>query len=114
MRKRLIVGTVCSVLALASCGPFRGATASHSIRRPVAIRGEPSCPYRIMGRITGRSSGQIDNQDTVMRQARSMGANAIIDFRATPEFDASGRPTGTTWEALAVSFSDPGNGTCYR
>jgi hypothetical protein len=116
MRMRLAVPALLSaVIVLAACTSpsVRSAGVTPRMQRnPVVLKGEPSCTFRVVSRISGgpRDTGR----NTVVEQARAVGADAVMGLHYTPQFDSSRRPVGSTWEAIAIDFSDPSDPSCYR
>ena len=111
-----VVGLLAGVVAFASCAPRQpraaGPSAASAPARPVVLRGEPTCTFRVLGRIAGASPDTYNS--TPLAKAKALGADAVMDFRSTPTFDATGRQNGSTWEAIAIDYSDSSDPNCGR
>jgi hypothetical protein len=107
-----LVGLLTASAALTSCAPRRSVDPASAPLAPVVLRGEPTCTFRVIGRISGGSG--LGYGDTPLAKARALGADAVMDYRETPIFDSTNRQSGSTWEAIAIKYSDASNTNCQR
>jgi len=117
MRPRsAVVGLLAGLATFASCAPrqtrLNGFSSRSAPTSPVVLTGEPTCTFRVLGRIAGGSTAAYNS--TPLAKAKALGADAVMDFRSTPTFDASGRPNGSSWEAIAIDYSDASDPNCRR
>ena len=112
------VGLVLVGLATVSCAPLgRGIIPSGPAGQDVAVVDVPPCRFWVVKNLSGRIAGAtaaFGGAPDIQNQARGLGADALMNFHVSQEFDSRGNVIAANWTAVAIAYWDRTNASCYR